>query len=60
MKKKTLLICAILTSIVFISLLLEIIGEIYNGSSEFNLKQVIYLFGWLALSFSLFHQYSNK
>jgi hypothetical protein len=60
MKNKLCLIGAILSSIIFISLLLEIIGEVYNGTSEFKLKKIVYLIGWLALSISLFYQHFDK
>ena len=60
MKNKLCLIGAILSSMIFISLLLEIIGEVYNGTSEFKLKKVIYLIGWLALSISLYYQHIDK
>jgi uncharacterized protein with PQ loop repeat len=61
MKNKLCLIGAILTSIVFISLVLEVTGEYYNNAYPIKLKQIIYLIGWLGLSIALFHQhFKNK
>ena len=60
MTKKMLLIAGILVSIIFISLLLEFIGNLYKDSIQFSFKPVIYLIGWLGLAISLLYQYFNK
>lgn len=60
MSKKMLLTVGILVSIVFLSLLLEFIGNIVKDSGEFSVKQIIYLIGWLGLAIVLLSQYFNK
>ena len=59
MKKKMFLVSGILTSIVFIVMLIEMVtGE--RSFSQIKLKEIVYLAGWLLLSISLLYQYSNE
>jgi len=55
------LISGILTSIVFISILFDTIGEIYNSNfSQIKFKEILSLIGWLALSIVILHQYFSQ
>lgn len=61
MNKKIYLISGILTSIVFISMLIEMIGIIYNGnSSQIKFKEILYLIGWLTMSIFTLSQYFSQ
>ena len=58
MDKKIYLISGIITSIVFISMLIEVVGYYYNSStSQIKIKEIIYMMGWLISSFVLLYHY---
>lgn len=59
MKKKMLLISGILTSIVFVVLLIDIVTGNRN-LSQIKFKEILYLIGWLLLSISLLFARYNK
>lgn len=60
MKKKMKLFAGILTAVVFISFLLEIIGDAYDHDDfQISFKQIGSIFGWLVMSLSMFYLYFN-
>ncbi len=55
------LISGTITFIVFISMLIEMIGYIYNdNTSQIKFKEVIYMIAWLSISIVLLSQHFNQ
>ena len=56
MKNKMYLISGILTSVVFVTLIIDLATG-SRSISQIKLKDILYLVGWLLLSIVLLHEY---